>query len=144
MQNEMLGNKYFMQRNYLLARSNYEYVLRTDPSNKAIKKKLIICYSQSGKIKEAFKHFLELARVDINFIIDTDPNKDDCPCADLIGKFDKIYPYEENSTDMKLMLGMLWLYCDKTKSLRFFKTLNKENPECEDYPEVIKLIENSN
>jgi len=129
MYSEMLGNKYFLARNYNLAAVNFQETLKSDPINKAIRKKLIICYTQTGQVKKAFDIFYLLAKEDIEFIIDTDLVADDCPCEELTKKYGNILPYENESVDLKLMLAMLWLYCSTQRSLKFFKQLITEIPD---------------
>jgi tetratricopeptide (TPR) repeat protein len=142
MYSEMLGNKYFLARNYNLAAINFQETLKTDPINKFIRKKLIICYTHTFQIKKAFENFYLLAKEDINFIIDTDLVADDCPCAELTAKYGNILPYENDSVDLKLMLAMLWLYCSAEKSLKFFKQIRIELPDDIRIQEIILIMEN--
>jgi tetratricopeptide (TPR) repeat protein len=141
MYSEMLGNKYFLARNYEGAAANFQYTLKTDPINKSVRKKLIICYTQIGQIQKAFESFYKLVKEDINFIIETDLVADDCPCVELTDKYGNILPYENESYDLKLMLGMLWLYCNAEKSFDFFKRIIVENPGDSRIKEIASLIE---
>jgi len=141
MYSEMLGNKYFLARNYQSAAQNLQYVLSHNPINKAARKKIIICYTQTGEIKKAFENFYTLVKEDINYIINTDPVADDCPCPELVVKYGKVFPYENDSFDMKLMLGMLWLYCDVEKSIGYFKAIDGTNIADLRIREILKLIE---
>ena len=111
------------------------------PVNKAARKKIIICYTQTGEIKKAFENFYILVKEDINYIINTDPVADDCPCPELVDKYGKVFPYENDSFDLQLMLGMLWLYCDVEKSTGYFKALDETNTADLRIREVLKLIE---
>lgn len=141
MYSEMLGNKYFLARNYEGAAANFQYTLQTDPINKSVRKKLIICYTQIGQIQKAFESFYQLVKEDINFIIETNLVADDCPCVELTDKYGNILPYENESYDLKLMLGMLWLYCNAEKSFDFFKRIIVENPGDSRIKEIASLIE---
>jgi tetratricopeptide (TPR) repeat protein len=141
MYSEMLGNKYFLARNYENAALNYQYALQNDPVNKSARKKLIICYTQIGQIKKALENFYQLIKQDIDFILETDPIADDCPCVELTDKYGNILPYENESYDLKLMLSMLWLYCNPEKSLEFFKGVLVENPTEQKIKEIVRLIE---
>jgi tetratricopeptide (TPR) repeat protein len=141
MYSEMLGNKYFLARNYKGAAENFQHTLQTDPINKAIRKKLIICYTQIGQIQKAFDNFYKLVKEDIYFVIETDLVAEDCPCPELIDKYGTVLPYESGSSDMKLMLAMLWLYCSVTKSLEFFQQVLLENTGDYRIKEVVSLIE---
>lgn len=137
----MLGNKYFLARNYQNAAMNFQDTLKSNPVNKAVRKKIIICYSQVGQIQKAFENFYILVKEDIDFIINTDIVADDCPCPELTAKYDKILPYENESFDLKLMLAMLWLYCDTQKSLDYFNGILAENPTDSRIKEITYLIE---
>ena len=137
----MLGNKHFLERNYESAALNFQSTLNSDPVNKSVRKKIIICYTQIGQIREAFENFYLLAKEDIDFIIDTDLVADDCPCAELTEKYGNVFPYQKESSDLKLMLAMLWLYCSVEQSLNFFKQILIEEPENLRVREIISLIE---
>ena len=141
MYSEMLGNKYFLARNYENAALNFQATLNSDPINKSVRKKIIICYTQIGQIKKAFENFYLLAKEDIEFIIHTDMVADDCPCDELTAKYGSILPYENESADLKLMLAMLWLYCSAEKSLNFFKQILLNDPNNLRIKEIISLIE---
>ncbi len=141
MMSEMLGNQYFLARNYESAAKNLQFALDNDPLNKAVRKKLIICYSQTGEIQKAFNIFYNLLLEDVECIINTDVVSDDCPCPDLVKHYGQIFPYEKNSTDLKIMLGMLWLYCEVRTSLKFFKSVIDEFPNDEKLISVSSIIE---
>jgi len=142
MVSEMLGNQYFLARKYAGAVSNFQQTLLDDPQNKSVRKKLIVCYTQTGEIRKALEVFKELIEEDIDFIINTDLKEDSCPCNDLIQKYGNVLPYENSSVDVRIMLGMLWLYCDTEKSNEFFKSLLDENVENEKISSIVKIIEN--
>jgi len=142
MYSEMLGNKYFLTRNYESAAQNFQHTLKSDPINKSVRKKLIICYTQIGQIQKAFENFYILCKEDVDFIMNTDVVADDCPCAELTEKYGNKLPYENGSRDTKLMLAMLWLYCDSNKSMEYFKRILVEHPGDSRLKEIISLIEN--
>jgi len=124
--NEMLANHYFLFRNYTSAALALEEVLQINPELHPAKKKLIICYIQVNKIREALTHFCEIVEEDPYIIIDTDPVKDYCPCPEIIYEFenDKIN-IDENHRLM--ILGILWLYCDLNTSIKYFKLMDSKN-----------------
>ena len=120
--NEMLGNQYFMVRRYCDALAEFEEAYRKDPSNKPIRKKLIICFIKTNRIEKAFKLFTKLVEEDLEFILNTDPILDDCPCPEIIYELE--YSIETNNQDKKnLALGMLWLFCDMKNSIKYFLEL---------------------
>lgn len=137
---EMLGNQYFMARNYADAMREFEYVISKYPSNKTVKKKLIVCYSQTGKVDKAIKFFYDLINEDIEFIINTDPIKDDCPCPELVYGFEKDLTANHNSRDFNLMLGIIWLFCDVEKSFEYFNKTLELDANCPHINDIINII----
>ena len=128
---EMLGNQYFIARNYMRAAEELSLALSKTPKNKSIKRKLIVCYTQTGQIQNALKLFLGLVKEDAEYIINTDPIDDDCPCAELVYDDEKLHNVNKNSCEYQLKLGILWLYCDIHKSISYFEIaqrLNQQNP----------------
>ena len=137
---EMLGNQYFMARNYPLAQIELEEALQKNPLGKQIRKKLIICYTQTSKIKEALKLFTELIKEDIEFITNTDAVKDDCPCPDLVEQIEQTDTHLKNSVDYYIVLGIIWLYCDVNKSLPYFEKANMLFPGNKQIIDIIDSI----
>jgi tetratricopeptide (TPR) repeat protein len=122
---EMLGNQYFLARNYARAASELYNALKADPKNKAIRRKLIICYSQIDEISKALDMFISLIKEDLYFIINTDPISDDCPCPELVYDMEQKLENNQKSLDFYLILGILWLYCNVEKSIYYFKQVLK-------------------
>lgn len=128
--NEMLGNQYFLSRNYAQARIELEQALEQHPDSTSIKKKLIICHIQTSSIQRALDLFLEVIAQDIHSIIDTDPIFDNCPCPQLIYEMEN--SLEVSTTEeMNLALGMLWLFCDINESLKYFAAVSSSGEKIE-------------
>ena len=121
MMSEMLGNYHFLIRNYQSAIIELENVQPSSPDYKKACKKLIICYSQTGQLQRAFNLFCALVEEDINFIIHTDPEKEDCPCPELVTGLEVNSKKNFNVYELNIELGMLWLYCNAEKSLDYFR-----------------------
>ncbi|NIV98549.1 tetratricopeptide repeat protein, partial [Candidatus Saccharibacteria bacterium] len=126
---EMLGNQLFLVRNYTRAAETLEKALRKKPKDKAIRRKLIVCYTQIGEVKKALQLFMSLANEDIDFIINIDPIEDDCPCPEIVYDMEAQLDQNQNSVDFQLNLGMLWLFCDIHKSIAYFKQAQKLDPQ---------------
>jgi tetratricopeptide (TPR) repeat protein len=137
---EMLGNQYFLARNYDGATHELEGALFKDGKNKIIKRKLIICYNQIGQITKALQLFLSLIKEDAKIIIDIDPVADDCPCPELVYKYEKDSD-KIQTLDPMLRLGMLWLYCDVERSLAYFENTLKENPNNPSIQSVLSILD---
>lgn len=137
---EMLGNQYFMARNYISAEKELEPEYLKDSENKGIRRKLIICYLQSRKFEKALDIFHSLVKEDVAFITSADKILDDCPCPELLDDFNRTHTIEDNY-EFNLSHGMLWLYCEESKSVEYLKSALKANPDDERLKESIIIIE---
>ena len=140
---EMLGNQYFMARNYVSAEKELEPVYQKESDNKAIRRKLIICYIQTRKFDKALNVFHSLVNDDIHFITLADSVLDDCPCVELLNEFDKTHSFTDEY-EYNLSHGMLWLYCNETKAAHYLTKALEENPTNEKLKASIKAIEKHN
>jgi len=139
---EMLGNQYFMIRNFKEAQNEFEIAITQHPNNHKIKKKLIVCYTQNGKTEKALELFYIVARIDINIIFNTDVVKDDCPCPELIPLIENHEKLNTNSLDYFLTMGILWAFCDKYRSLEFFSKAKELSPNNEIISSILNIFHN--
>ena len=123
---EMLGNRYFLARQFDKAIPYLEEALRQSPNGDKIKKKLILCYIQTGQIERAFALFSELVEKNPNIIIDTDIYYDDCPCNELIPEWERKSQQENSSVEYLEILAMLYLYCNVERSRYFFQKASRK------------------
>ena len=136
---EMLGNQYFLGRNYSTALIEFEKCIIENPTDKAIRRKLIICYTQTNNLDKSLVTFYNLISEDIKFVMDADPLRDDCPCAELIKSIDSSsYTIYEN----KLVNGILWLFCDSKTSLEYFMEAKEIKPNNKFISQIINIIQN--
>jgi len=117
---EMLGNRYFLARQFNNAIPYLEEALNQNPTGEKVKKKLIICNIQTGHIDKAFTLFYELVHNNPKVIIETDAYWDDCPCGELIPLWEKKVDENKDSLEYLITLGMLNLYCNLEKSRLYF------------------------
>jgi tetratricopeptide (TPR) repeat protein len=137
---EMLGNQFFMARNYVRATDALERALQDNPKSKPIRRKLIICNTQVGHLDRAMNLFLSLVKEDADFIINTDPVDDDCPCPDLVYEFEIRLKENAGSLDDYLLLGILWLYCNVNKSIDYFNRALRIDPDNSRIRAVLALL----
>ncbi len=137
---EMLGNRYFLTRQFNKATFYLEKALRAHPHSHEIKKKLVICYIQNGKIEQALSIFHDLVNQDANIIIDTDPYYDDCPCQEIIPGWERLAKHDNFPQHLTLILGMLYLYCDLNKSILYLRKAHQENPDNSKISSVLKVL----
>ena len=133
---KMLANQYFITRNYPAAVKELEFFLGSNPKDKSSRKKLIISYIQTQNVNKALVVFTDLIMEDINFIMDTDLTENYCPCPELIFEYENDFN-KENISQVTLILGILWLYCNIKKSYEYFEKVLAVNPENKT---VIKII----
>ncbi|MDX9923796.1 MAG: tetratricopeptide repeat protein [Ignavibacteriaceae bacterium] len=138
--NEMLGNQYFLARKYSLAHEVFEKALKANPNNINVKKKLVVCYTQIGKIIKAKELFFDLISENINYILETDPLVDDCPCPDLIARLESDLSVNEGSYEYHVALGIIWLYCDSGNSLKYFIEARKLNPNDSLLEQIVNIL----
>ncbi|MCX7874713.1 MAG: hypothetical protein N2321_00955 [Melioribacteraceae bacterium] len=134
---EMLGNQYFMVRNFNSAVDEFEIAMVEQPNNFKIKKKLVVSYTQIGKPQKALELFLIISQKDINIIFNTDLVKDDCPCPELIPLIESKEKLNENSFDFYITLAILWAFCDKYRSLEYFNKAKLISPNNKILNEII-------
>ena len=138
--NEMLGNQYFMARNYLGAANAFQEVLKEDPSNINARKKLIIAFTQIGKFTQAVDLFTKFISENIDRILETDPIKDDCPCPELVHNLEHLSTHGSESFTTYETLGILWLYCDINKSIEYFKKALALKPKDDNVNGILILL----
>lgn len=138
----MLANQFFMARKYNEALPLLEKSLANNPKDKGIKRKLVICYNQTGKLVKAAELFHELISEDMQFIIDADPINDDCPCPEIVQKFETENQLDDSSFESVLYLAILMLYCDYDRSLHLFKRATELSPHNTLIQNIYRTINN--
>jgi len=126
---EMLGNQYFLSRTFDKATGHFEQVLKQDPDNQNVQKKLVICYCETGHVRDALNQFEKIIFNNIELIALTDIVSEDCPCPEIVDRMKWYEQVAENSFDYNLILGMLNLYCNIEDSLIAFSRAIDIKPE---------------
>lgn len=136
--NEMLGNYYFLIRNYEAAIKAFETAFSDKLPDKIIKK-LIICHLVNDNFETAKLLFSKLLANNPQILIKTDIKKEDCPCPELISDYES--KITKNSTVFDFIrLAILWIYCDAEISLNYFQRAKEITPENNFVDETIKKI----
>ena len=137
---EMLGNHYFISRNFFFAEKIYEKLPIYHSSNPKVLKKLIICYTQTHKITKALQYLLFLMARDIGTILEKNGNDEDCPCNDLILKIENNEIKYSTEEEKYTALAILWIYCNHKTSLNYFQIALNENPQNKYLIKMISFI----
>lgn len=138
---EMLGNQFFLVRNYTRAAEMLEKALLVRRGDKQLRRKLIICYTQLGEIEKALAYFCDLIEEDLDFIINIDPVAEDCPCPDLLQNMKRLRNQNRESFDFSVIMGILYLFCDAKKSQSYFRKAQALDPENPYLARVMEVIE---
>jgi tetratricopeptide (TPR) repeat protein len=137
---EMLGNYHFINGNYSSALQELEEVCKKIPDGISAKKRLIICYTQTNNLDKALDLFIELIIEDIDCIINTKPEEEDCPCEALVANIESESIEALNQYDSCLELGILWLYCDINQSLSNFNKAYQLNQNEVRIQKIIQVL----
>lgn len=135
---EMLGNHYFLRRDFGLAIDAFSKAFHP-PYPNDILKKIIICHIAQGNISKAKEYFLRVINEDPYIIINTEVIDEDCPCPDLIKQIENKLNPPSSFEDFSI-LGMLWLYCDSEKSIYYFSKADALNPNEKFISQSLKII----
>lgn len=137
----MLANQFFMARKYKEALPLLVDSLKKFPDDKGIKRKLIICYNQTGDLHNSLQLFHSLILTDIEFIINAHPIYDDCPCSEIIKKYNNKNELTIEGLDSTLHFAILMLFCDTKQALNLFKKAVMLSPEDKQIREITSKIE---
>jgi hypothetical protein len=138
---EMLGNQYFMGRKYPEAQNEFEAEIIKQPENLFLQKRLIICYTQTGTFSKAYNLFLSLIQKDIEFLSDSDPIRDDCPCPELVTQMESSVDLYDTDYKKEIISGILWSYCDIHNAKIHFMNASVIHPDDYELKTIIKFID---
>lgn len=116
-----MGNYLFLIRNFSSAKEELEKLFRESAPDLLSLKKLIICYTQTEQLNEALEIAHSLLKENYDSILISDPEREDCPCMNLIEKLECGNLKRISRYNMLVELGILWLFCDDEKSLNRFE-----------------------
>jgi tetratricopeptide (TPR) repeat protein len=124
---EMLANRYFASGRYEEAQAGLEAVLRRRPGHLGARKKLVMCYVQTGRLREALDLALGLMEDAPEAFAPAGPNAEDLPCRSVLGAFAE----RGRSLDpgsYHAGLGVLQLFCDAEVALSELDRAAEEDP----------------
>jgi len=137
---EMLANQYFLSRNFDKALLHFEEVIKEEPDNECVQKKMIICYCEVGMVQTALQLFDHLIQKNIELIVDTDVISEDCPCPELVERMKWYEQVASTSYDFNCILGILNLYCNIDDSIFYFSRALELSPENQILQQILRRI----
>ena len=124
----MLGHHDFLLGQYASALACYEVVIRWGAPSKAVRKRAIVCYIQTGQPEKALPLFKALVEEDAPYILEHNDNLNGCPCPVIIQKFVNTIRNPITQAD-RIALGVLWSYSDLHLALLWFNKALQQAPE---------------
>ncbi|MHB8339031.1 MAG: hypothetical protein ACYDEE_16570 [Ignavibacteriaceae bacterium] len=137
---EMIGNQYFLVRQYNLAAKEFENSIHAEDYNVQILQKLIICYTMVNKPGKALNLFLSLINNNIDLIINQKNESINYPCKEIILRIENGEVGYEDDFTFFYVLGMLNFFCDLNNSLKYFQKANKINSKDIRITIIIKML----
>ncbi len=137
---QMLGNYHFLIRDFSSAKEELEKSYTESTPDLLSIKKLIICYTQTDQLNDAVKISCSLLNEDADSILIKDPEKEDCPCKNLIEKLESGDLLRKSLYDLFVELGVLWLFCDDKKSLSYFEDAANLNSSDTRINQIISIL----
>lgn len=135
----MLANYYFMTGRFRSACSLLEQALVENPASQEIRKKLVLCYLANNEVEKSYHLFLTLVRLDPSIIIGSSKITG-CPCAEILDAFESEASCQLEESWYLKARAMLWLYRDKTQSVRLFKKVKALNRDDTDVDEILNIL----
>ena len=120
---EMLGNHFFLLKEYDNAKHIYEELLNSSKFNISIKIKLILCLIATNKIKKAFSIFYDLIINNSWVLLNSDLVINKNICSEMIYSSKKNINNFKKKSDFFMVLGMLYAFVDTNYSIRYFRIL---------------------
>ena len=136
---EMLGNYYFMISRYKLACHELENALKRQRHNNDIRKKLILCYLDSGYFSKAYNLFRYLIKQDIADTF-SDLNELAGPSRFIMKKFKKQSPKNMKKKDYYKVLAILSLYEDIPRSIEYFEITKSLSNNDKSIDTILKIL----
>jgi tetratricopeptide (TPR) repeat protein len=113
---EMLANRYFLSGRYAEAAEEFEKLLDAQPPRGAVKRRLVICYTMTNRLREALALAVDIMRADPDAAEEADPQIDGYSCRQARNQL------RERAKDLTpgayhTSLGLLQLFCNEHRAL---------------------------
>lgn len=137
----MLGNRYFLDRDYARAVPLLEAARAETPEAARVLKRLVIAYVQLEELELALDRLELVLSRSPRAVIDTDPDEEDCPCPALCAAFERRLGSGPATYSVVLGLGILELYCDLQRARRHLRQAHDLRPAEARLTRVLALAE---
>jgi hypothetical protein len=139
---EMLGNRYFLGRNFRSAALQYEDTLhKINTIDIEVVKKLIVCYTKVNRTDDALNYYYSLLKKiqysTDNLIIENE----DCPYKKIIEELIIEMELEGLQYSTSIKLGILNSYCSSTNGIKYFKKALEFSRNKKIIKQIINILE---
>jgi tetratricopeptide (TPR) repeat protein len=137
---KMLGNQYFMARNFKEA---FQYLARAHaraPGDIAVLRNLVICEVVVGRLPGALNHLLALLHAAPQVLHEGCLDVDGCPCPDILTQWSIHPPNELSQSAYLLSMGILALFCDRELAKAYLRQAQRLDPGNKALAEAINLV----
>lgn len=139
---EMLGNRYFLVRNFQSATLQFEESLnKNNQHDYELIKKLIICYTKVNRTDDALKKFYLLLNELQHSPDDIRLKDEDCPCAEIIEEINTEVDRGGLQYSSAIKLAILNSYCSYSNGIKYFKKSLKFSRNINVIKKIIKILE---
>ena len=113
---EMLANRYFLSGRYADAAGEFEELLEAHPPRVAVRRRLVICYTMTGRLRDALDLAVDIMREDPDAAAQADPQVEGFSCKQARNQL-RERAKELTPGAYHTSLGLLQLFCDEEKAL---------------------------
>ena len=139
---EMLGNRYFMARQFALALPHLQTAVEKAPGNARARQKLVVCYLAADMLNAALSHFIRLFDQAPTLALMADPDMEICPCRELLASFSQTMAGRQRTARDYLTLGLLRASSDLPQAIDDLQRARDMTGEFTTLSDLIGRLEN--
>ncbi len=136
----MLGNQYFMARNYAKAIVSLERAMRQYPDDLSISRKLIISYIANHNLHAAIDKLKVFSNKFSDLVFIDGLADANCPCPKLLDEWKNEPPKSVTQADYYIALGILELFCGNQNGCLYFEKAKDISPDQELINELLSEL----
>ncbi|MBU0690634.1 tetratricopeptide repeat protein [bacterium] len=137
---EMIGNFFFLNHSFKLAVPILEKVIAEHPTHPKARKKLVIAYVETGRLRDAYALYSDIIAEDPSIITSTNPDEEDCPCPVLIENILESGRTFDDPANRCLVLAIYSSYCCLADALVYFTRYLQSYPNDQRATAVIQQL----
>lgn len=137
---EMIGNYFFLTHSYARAVPVLEAILQREPENPRARKKLVIAYIETGRLRDGFRLYERIMTHNPQIILNTDPEAEDCPCPQLVDDIARGLRHFDDPANRFIVMGIYSSYCNAPSARAHFESYLQLIPEDRQVPRILQAL----